>query len=46
MTAKEAAKVIFENFAYDDACEPRDSTGCEALLMAIWALMEQGRFED
>lgn len=46
MTAKEAAKVIFENLAYDDAAEPRDATSCEALLMAIWALMEQGRFED
>ena len=46
MTAKEAAKAIFENFAYDDAGEPRAARDCEALLMAIWALMEQGRFED
>ena len=42
MTAKEAAKALFENFAYDDAGKPRDATVCEALLMAIWALLDAG----
>ena len=46
MTAKEAAHVMFENFPRYNNGNPTGATVCEALMMAIWALMEQGRFED
>lgn len=45
MTTKEAAQVLFENFAYDESGNPRAPTAREALLWAIWALMEQARYD-
>lgn len=40
MTNKKAAQVIFENLAYDDNGEPRETEITEALLLAIHALIE------
>lgn len=45
MTSKEAAQVLFEKFAYDDSGNPRAARDTEALLLAVWALMEQARYE-
>ena len=46
MTTKEAARVLFEQFAYDESGNPRGATDSEAVLWAIWALMEQSRYDD
>lgn len=46
MTNYEAATLIFRRLAYDEGGEEQPPEMNRALLMAIWALMDQARYED
>jgi len=42
----DAAKRIWDLSLWERAGEPRDDEMQEAMLLAIWALMEQARFQE
>lgn len=46
MNAKTAANWILELYRRVEPGEPYAATVSEAVSLAIWALVEQGRYED
>lgn len=46
ISCKEAAAAIWNMSFYSEDGEPRSERECEAMLLAVWALMEQARFQE